>query len=43
MIANKQPIVRKRVDSKRAELSKLPKHAKISLDLAQLTTSKITK
>ena len=31
VIANKQPNVGKRVDSKRAELSKLPKHAKCVL------------
>ena len=29
VISKEQPNVRKRVDSKRAELTKLPKHAKI--------------
>ena len=35
-IANKQPNVRKRVDSKRTELSKLPKHAKFILDFSSI-------
>ena len=33
VISNKQPNVRKRVDSKREELSKLPKHATFLLDI----------
>ena len=36
VIANKQPNVRKRVDSKRAELSKSPRHANIVLDFSSI-------
>ena len=36
VIANEQPNLIKRVDSKRAELSKLPKHAKFILDLSSI-------
>ena len=36
MKKKRQMIVRKRVDSKRAELSKLPKHAKFVLDFSSI-------